>query len=48
MLRVARRVLRMATVAEIERFLLASLGDAARQAGDAGLPPGPPPGKGAS
>jgi phosphotransferase system enzyme I (PtsI) len=48
MVRVAHGVLRMATVAEIERFLLASLGDAARQSSDNGLPPEPPPAKGTS
>jgi phosphotransferase system enzyme I (PtsI) len=47
MLRVARRVLRMSTVAEIERFLLASLGDAIHGAGDGGLPSDPQPEKGA-
>ena len=47
MARVARAVLRMATVAEIERFLLASLGDAAPQPSDDGPPPEPQPAKGA-
>lgn len=39
MRRVAQRVLRMATVQEIERHLLASLGEIVRQPGDNALPP---------
>jgi phosphotransferase system enzyme I (PtsI) len=39
MRRIAHHVLRMATIAEIEHYLLASLGDIVRQAGDQALPP---------